>query len=207
MKLTEAIAQLDHAQDAHWTEDGMPSVEAVAAIYGKEVTREQITKAAPDLVRKAKEPSAEEQAAEAQRLADEQAAAEPQDGDPEIELPQGEEARAIVNAHDNELSDLDAQMDALRKKRDEVQKSRDKILTETDAGQNTPHAQLVQDYFASQDKARMEQIEHMNAAKVILGKSVGQAGAGPSQLDQAMAGQRGHGLKRPAFTPPAGGAK
>jgi hypothetical protein len=204
MKLTEAIAQLDHAQDAHWTEDGMPSVEAVAAIYGKEVTREQITKAAPDLVRKAKEPSAEEQ-----RLADEQAAldAAGNDDEPEVELPQGEEARAIVNEHDNELSRLDAQMDELRKKRDEVQKSRDKILTETDAGQNTPHAQLVQDYFASQDKARMEQVEHMNAAKAILGKSVGQAGAGPSQLDQAMAGQRGHGLKRPAFTPPAGGAK
>jgi hypothetical protein len=185
MKLTEAIAQLDHIQDAHWTEDGMPSVEAVAAIYGKEVTRDQITKAAPDLVRKANG----------------------NDDKPEAKLLQGEEARAIVNEHDNQLSKLDAQMDELRKKRDEVQKSRDKILTETDAGQNTPHAQLVQDYFVSQDKARIEQVEHMNAAKAILGKSVGQAGAGPSQLDQAMAGQRGHGLKRPAFTPPADGAK
>jgi hypothetical protein len=194
MKLSEAISQLDHTQDGHWTEDGMPSVEAVAAIFGKEVDREQITKAAPNLVRKAKEPSAEEPPAPA----DEEPPA-PADEEP-MELGQ---ARALVIEHDDELGSIDDQMEALRKKRDEVQKSRDKIVTETDAGQNTPHHQLVQDYFASQDKNRMEQAANIAAAHAFLSKAPGQIGSGASQLDQAMVNKRGHGLKRPAFTTPA----
>jgi hypothetical protein len=191
MKLSEAISQLDHSQDGHWTEDGMPSVEAVAAIFGKEVDREQITKAAPNLVRKVEEPSAEKSSAEEPSA--------PADEEP-MEL---DAARALVIEHDDELGSIDDQMEALRKKRDEVQKSRDKIVTETDAGQNTPHHQLVQDYFASQDKNRMEQAANIAAAQAFLSKTPGQVGSGSSQLDQAMVNKRGHGLKRPAFTPPA----
>ncbi len=40
-----ALQQLDVQNDDHWTDDGLPKVEAVKAIAGREVTRQQITDA------------------------------------------------------------------------------------------------------------------------------------------------------------------
>lgn len=51
MKLSEALAQLDPKNDEHWTDDGLPAVEAVQTLYGKEVNRATITRSAPQLTR------------------------------------------------------------------------------------------------------------------------------------------------------------
>ena len=51
--IASAIALLDPADDAHWTEAGLPAVDAVKAIVGRNVTRAEINDAAPDFMRPA----------------------------------------------------------------------------------------------------------------------------------------------------------
>ncbi|AAT69545.1 gp69 [Alphaproteobacteria phage PhiJL001] len=52
MEIVEALAKLDHKNDDHWTQDGLPRIEVVANISGiKDLKRGQITDAAPDFVR------------------------------------------------------------------------------------------------------------------------------------------------------------
>lgn len=51
MKIVEALAQLDTGNDLHWTDDGLPSLEAVGSIYGKDVTRLTLTRLAPAFTR------------------------------------------------------------------------------------------------------------------------------------------------------------
>lgn len=51
MDIKTALNQLDPLDDEQWTTDGAPRVDAVAKILGTEVTRKQITDAAPDLTR------------------------------------------------------------------------------------------------------------------------------------------------------------
>ena len=52
MNITKALAALDPGNDDHWTADGAPRVDAVAALTGNaEVSRQEITDAAPQLTR------------------------------------------------------------------------------------------------------------------------------------------------------------
>lgn len=52
MDIRTALAQLDPQDDEHWTMDGLPRVDAVAVLSGyDEVTRKEITDAAPGLTR------------------------------------------------------------------------------------------------------------------------------------------------------------
>ncbi len=52
MEIKEALAQLDHANDEHWTADGAPRVEVVAELTGnKDLKRKDITDAAPKFTR------------------------------------------------------------------------------------------------------------------------------------------------------------
>lgn len=53
MSILDALTKLDPKNDAHWTGDGLPAVAAVQSFLGAPVTREQITKAAPGLMRAA----------------------------------------------------------------------------------------------------------------------------------------------------------
>lgn len=50
-EIRAALAVLDHANAEHWTQGGLPKVEAVAELTGKTVTRAQIDVAAPDAKR------------------------------------------------------------------------------------------------------------------------------------------------------------
>lgn len=51
--IASAISLLDPKDDAHWTEAGLPAVDAVKAIVGRNVTRSEINDAAPDFMRPA----------------------------------------------------------------------------------------------------------------------------------------------------------
>lgn len=51
--VVDAINSLDHENDAHWTEAGLPSVDAVADLAGERVTRAAIEGAAPGFNRAA----------------------------------------------------------------------------------------------------------------------------------------------------------
>lgn len=49
--ILEALATLDHEDPKHWTDDGAPLVEVVSELVGSEVTRKEITDAAPNFAR------------------------------------------------------------------------------------------------------------------------------------------------------------
>ncbi|WP_422057714.1 hypothetical protein [Sphingomonas sp.] len=51
--IATAIGLLDSKDDTHWTEAGLPAVDAVKAIVGRNVTRAEINEAAPDFMRPA----------------------------------------------------------------------------------------------------------------------------------------------------------
>lgn len=51
MALKDFLGQLDTANDEHWTMDGLPRLDAVSALAGTDVSRKQVTDAAPGLVR------------------------------------------------------------------------------------------------------------------------------------------------------------
>lgn len=53
MEIKEALDHLDSLDDAHWTQEGLPAVEAVKAVLGREVTRAEITDADPGFRRHA----------------------------------------------------------------------------------------------------------------------------------------------------------
>lgn len=56
-----ALAQLDVGDDAHWTSDGSPRLDAVASILGHKVTRQELVDAAPGFHRDAKSPAAQDE--------------------------------------------------------------------------------------------------------------------------------------------------
>lgn len=60
--ITEALAQLDHTNDEHWTADGQPRIDVVKAIVGHTVTRQEIVDAAPDFSRAVAEAAAQAEA-------------------------------------------------------------------------------------------------------------------------------------------------
>ena len=51
MDIKAALESLDHAVEDLWTNDGLPRVDAVSAIVGREVTRGEITAADPEFTR------------------------------------------------------------------------------------------------------------------------------------------------------------
>lgn len=81
MKIVEALAQLDTGNDLHWTDDGLPSLEAVGAIYGKEVNRATLTRIAPDFTRA----TASDPAAKPAQDADETVEEAPEPADDQVE--------------------------------------------------------------------------------------------------------------------------
>lgn len=59
-RLQQALTKLDHANDDHWTANGKPRIDAVEALFGGAgVTRKDIDRIAPDLVRVVGEAEAE----------------------------------------------------------------------------------------------------------------------------------------------------
>jgi hypothetical protein len=65
MSLSAALASLDPNEESHWTSGGLPRMEVLEALVGKELTRADVDEAAPDLKRstapelKAPEPQTE----------------------------------------------------------------------------------------------------------------------------------------------------
>jgi hypothetical protein len=51
--ILDTLSLLDHADDTHWTADGLPNVKVVCEAAGVELSRKEITEAAADFKRKA----------------------------------------------------------------------------------------------------------------------------------------------------------
>ena len=101
-----ALSELDSANDDHWTTQGLPRVEVVSKAVGAEVSRQDITDAAPKFVRHG---SMQEEATEA-TLAERIAEAE------EAE----EAARAEMERAKRRFLKAQGAADALREERDKT---------------------------------------------------------------------------------------
>lgn len=51
--LAEVIRSLDHTNDEHWIQSGLPKIDAVVEMFGQDVTRAEISEAVPDFDREA----------------------------------------------------------------------------------------------------------------------------------------------------------
>lgn len=58
-RITDALSKLDKANDNHWTSEGLPRIDTVKLLAGNQaLTREEITKAAPEFTRDSAGPTA-----------------------------------------------------------------------------------------------------------------------------------------------------
>lgn len=51
MNIIDALAQLDPENDGQWTKDGLPAMDTLQVIMGQDITRQQVTDAAPRFTR------------------------------------------------------------------------------------------------------------------------------------------------------------
>lgn len=51
MTLEEALESLDHSDDAHWTQSGLPDLNVIKELTGKQIKRSEVEAVAPELTR------------------------------------------------------------------------------------------------------------------------------------------------------------
>lgn len=178
MELSEALAQLDPANDEQWTADGLPKVDAVADLVGNaELKRADITAAAPDFNR---------EAATAAKAASESAGGE----EPKAEEAPAESYydRCVAKCIElnQELNEVGKQLDVLNAKRRELEILIHRVSSEADqyrprdAGQ-----QNITDYLARQKQITREKAEKRQML-VDSGAAELLKGLGKAPIDEAM---------------------
>lgn len=112
MKLEEAILKLDHQNDDHWTDDGMPRVDVLKEMTGDaNLSRKQITDAAPNLKRG-------------------EAPDEPEDEAPDEEEAQEEPSGGVVSSEEwsKKLEAMNSEIASLEEQRSEAVSLRDESI-------------------------------------------------------------------------------
>lgn len=171
MDIRNAIEQLEKNNDAHFTSDGQPRVDAVSALVGKEVTRKEITDAALDpVVEVVPAPAAK---------------------------PTGEEVYAKLQAEQVEIRN---QLAALTARQKTITYTLSRMEQFNPYRPLTPREQSEQKmrYIRQQGESRAQQHAEMEIARKALGLKASATG---STLDAAMSRKTGRGGKRPNFNP------
>lgn len=193
--LVEILQNLDHADDSHWTDDGLPIVKIVQELTGdKTITRAQLNDAAPGFSRKVElasetvegnngAPASEVQASDDGLFDDRM--------DPDIDGPgvplTEEEAEAILRRRvsDSELA-LEASRKAIADAQAEFIRASKRVdRARADLNRRFPplgFSENIQQHLAKQQQLLMERVT---------------GGAGKGQLDQAMAIRNRRGWTRP----------
>jgi hypothetical protein len=187
-RITTALAQLDPDRDEHWTSSGLPAMDAMRALVGAEVTRAQVTAAAPDFTRS--HPSLGGAPAGSPEVAppDERPPA-----DPVAEIRAAiREARAERTALSSEIGRAQERLAAIDQRLDTLTTQLERAVP-----QLTP-AERYRQVAQRSTEERRRRVEAMNALA---------GGAGRSRIDQAMASRRGYGGQRPAYPLVGGSAK
>lgn len=157
-QLNEALLTLDPEDDAHWTEDGLPVVQVVADMVGDEdLTREQITDAAPTFGR------------EALRTLQSQAEML---GEPE--MPTTTEPEVALDAQmrdiDNEIESLYEEQTAIQAKITAAQRKRSQLAEVAAKNRNEgTNQEAIRSYITRSTKDRAKRV---NARKQLLGNGL-----------------------------------
>ena len=215
MNIKEALGQLDTLEDANWTADGAPAVDAVSALLGKKVSRAEITEAAPKFSRENTDlsgPTTEVQEQEPAPVAEE----------PTIDMSVLEAFVDMEPMLPNELADkvlskidpkllpeidlmLAQQMLIIEQKEKEVEEMKRKVklgraLTQTWIKQLVPdmsNQQAIQAYIRSSHERRAEKAAEI---RTVLGglKPADIAKLDPrAAIDRAFARKTARGTNRP----------
>ena len=219
MEITQALAQLDPANESQWTSDGLPRVEAVVELVGHDVTRKQITDAAPTFSRSVPVPGGSDTAPQEQEpefVPGPPIDYVPDDADVGKVAPQddacGMTPEAITRAGpvviDRLLAEFERQAVVLARRREQATKALKELGMRSaffnkikDRLPQKKDDKSVQAYLAKQKEVRAERAEK---AKAFV-----EAGTTPqavmdvvdsrAKIDKAMAGRKpGRGATRPA---------
>jgi len=187
-QIIEALSLLDPKDDASWTEDGAPKIEAVSAILMEPITRAEIVNAAPsfsrvtlDLKRKTIESSTEETVRPSY------------DNYPAflawLSKSSISETEEVISELENDLNRISSVIDLATTERDLVKKALNQARFRVKTSfKNTSDQQAIRDYINSQNAAREK------AAGVVT------RNADPRMpIDRAMTRNRSFGANRPKF--------
>ncbi|HNQ99224.1 MAG TPA: hypothetical protein PKN52_04445 [Trueperaceae bacterium] len=210
-KIQLALARLDPANDAHWTSDGSPRLDAIEELAGEKFTRRQVIDAAPQLTRESAAAAAPGQTEQPQAPAIDQfqtglhAPQEPAQ-DPEFAQPEPEAKDPVLDNLYAERQSISNQIHRLRKTREdlnreigELEQAHDKVSKEITAAEPLGSNQAgIQEYLRRQNEIRMARYQRRAA---ILRDLDAKDFVGKSPLDAAMARKNSRGTQRPKLPP------
>lgn len=192
--IREALAKLDAKNDDHWTENGMPRIDALSI---KDLKRAQVTEAAP-LFNRANP------TLEAAPVAPPVVQEVRQD---EVTFTHAEldELTKVVADAKAEVAAAEATAKAANEKVRIAQARQDHLILQLDKLRPSHAHENIMGIRAVLDQSTRSREERAGIAKQL--KEVGVTAAllvAGSPLDNAMARKRGFGLTRPTLTPQAG---
>ena len=189
LTLAAALAALDAAEAAHWTEEGLPRLDVLKHMVGAAVTRDEVTKAAPSLSRASLQAAATPPAPAAAGVGadptppapaappaappavpsqgDSDAATDKPDPEPDASSQDRSEDEAI-EAAERELGQMRAQLAEATRYAEEKTAALDRLIEARDAAR--PRSTLgdaVQAYHAQQLKVRAERARRIEQTRGI----------------------------------------
>lgn len=180
-EIKEALDVLDHEDDSQWTKDGLPVLDVVRDLVGNvEITRKDVTEAAPEFRRKKDEsPPETETETETETVPEDvRLAAEIAEVDGQIQDLQ------------EEIAQVQSKLDALSRKRDGLQES----LYRTRDVASDVSARIA--YINSQKKLREDKAARANQ---FLSRGVRSSDLDPrSPIDRSMSRKTSRGTNRPS---------
>lgn len=151
-QVREALTKLDVADSNHWTNEGLPALDAVKAMLdGRKVTRSEVTEAAPMFNRD--NPNFEE----------------PKPAKPKEEVDDTPTPEEELQSIKNQLDEVDAQVESLRKRRLELQAEHDRLNTALSAPKMTA-AENIARYLQNSFEQRMARASGLQRAKELMGR-------------------------------------
>jgi len=207
-KILDALKRLDHKNDNHWTEDGLPRVDTVKLLAGdSSITRELVTKEAPSFTRFSAAEEANAAGAQAPIVAASTTAstdtpivapAEQQPGAGTDQDEGGSELEQKLAAARAELAEMEAQLAAGMVIIDAKRKEVDKLIDEhSKVHGQTPLQDALAGYFAQQKANLAERGQRMQSLKAT-GIDFKALLTFKAPIDQAMARKTARGGQRPA---------
>ena len=212
-----ALQQLDSSNDNHWTADGMPRLDTIKVLTGEEVTRAQVTEAAPYFNRT--NPTTEVPPEVLDPPAPAGADATTADAPPITTEEKDEEpveaaAPLVVTVNDEEVGELQGALTATREAMVEAEAA---ITAAKDTYQKLVNQEVelddklgelvgvetsgdaIRGYLASQKKLVADKVNRFKQMKDAgLGEVLNNLGKMRAPIDEAMARKRARGGKRPA---------
>lgn len=206
MELREALESLDPRDDGHWTSNGIPRVDVVSGLVGREVLRQEITDAAPELTRSTLAAAREQgsQGSDAPEAAP----------DPEAEVDRildGKLAQTLP------LVELAGDPRLLRRALAELEAEALEIGREKGALEKRHQENARKAVLLSRLLERVQPVDrgkHQRQIRAYLDRQAGRRPApapspfrpGAAPIDAVMARKTGHGRRRPVFPAPKVGS-